>query len=148
MENDGVFVTQPFRDEFGKCLYCEHSPGHNIFAVITQTGKLEFDFELVYQDNLGDVIDYDYGECYVIRLNIDYNTKPITFYTVFDDAEDGMPNDWYPYHGMLTASSCQKTIEERGGTIMIWVGGSGYDHDEYLEENGDISNLTPRKTIK
>jgi len=117
----------------------------HIFALIHQTDKDEYDFDLVVFERLADALLNVQGNCFVRWLDI----RPMAekFYTRFDNGEAGMPDPEWPYHGMI---ECGVELEHYGGSILVWVKGSdnvwsGYDKDDYDELQGDISALQPIK---
>jgi len=106
-----------------------------VYGIITQKGKKDFDFALRTGSWLASYIK-DVGDCYVCLTDV--NTDCERFYTVFDDARDGMPDQRWPFVGMLSVFKTEKDALDFGGSILVWVKGSegftAYDLEDYNAE--------------
>ena len=131
------------------CKHCGRVFDHNIWACIFWDGfKKEYNFELVHSNNLVYALDHVFDRSYVQRTDVTPNTTK--FYTQFDNAEDGMPDEQWPFAGMLNVFIDQFDKPD-GGDILVWVKvkgrWKGYDPDDYEELDG-ISQLTERKICR
>ena len=131
------------------CKQCKQDLDDHIWACIFWDGfKKEYDFELVCSHNLVSALLHSLNRSYIRCTNVSPNTTK--FYTQFDNAEDGMPDEQWPFAGMLNVFVDEQDDEKPdGGDILVWVKvkgrWQGYDPDDYEEVNGDISLLTERK---
>jgi hypothetical protein len=129
---------------------------HRIWAIITQDED-EFNFSLVRGDSLeNDALLYG-APAYVFLTNIRWGVKK--FYTVFDDGSDGMPDDRYPFAGMLSVFTAEEEANELGGEKCIWVRGEddvyrAFDLTEWTdyqpdpnEPYEDFTKLTELTTV-
>jgi len=117
----------------------DKEPNNWLYACIfCDDGK--YDFELCVGEHLADAITAELSGSYVMTLDICYK-RDNKFYTHFDNAEDGMPDERRPYVGMLNVFK----EEPEGGNILVWLNRGGvfkaYDVEDYNDVNGDVSQI-------
>jgi len=137
-----------YQDKWLECLKKENEASKRVYAVITQHPEWGYDFELIPGHQLDKYLRCGGGN-YIFLTNIKWGCQK--FFTSFDNAEYGMPNEEFPFAGMVYICSTQEGLNELGGSRLVWLkhGDSyrAYDYDVWVEENKSIENLNEYKNL-